>query len=125
MDIESSCTKLNLLLDTLAEEIPSCFEGKPSLIIKKNHTNIQFLIILAHEVSTARNQMHCLAIKYFFTSRKMSIDTSMDQMQLKFLENKRCGSLKKTFQLFRSKTPQMPEMFPQKNIKIPNCLTLM
>ena len=58
-----------------------CWElllGKPRLKIITTYTNLQFLTFSADQISVTKNHLHCLTFKYFFTSRKTSIDTLKD-----------------------------------------------
>ena len=61
---------------------------KPSLIIKRNLTNNQFLAVVSHQVSVAKNQTHRSAIEEVFMERKLSVDILMHEMQQMVLESK-------------------------------------
>ena len=72
MDIEALCTEIKLLIKILTEEVLTAVLSE-IWIIKTNHTNFQFLAVLTHGVSVAKNQMHCQAIRQFLRSRKSQL----------------------------------------------------
>ena len=107
LDNKSFCTKTNLLIKTLTEEILTAVLRETEFLYqdqKTNFTEYKFSAILAHQKFVAMNQMQCLAIKKIFRSRKLSIDTLMDEMPAVVLESKRIGSQVKlkTLWLLRS-----------------------
>ena len=106
-----------MLTDTLTEEILAAALNETEFAYQEESYNLLFSFVLAHQHSVAKRQMHCLAIKKLFASRKMSIDSLMDAIQPLVLENKRFDSQEnsKTLALsgfFRSPKFLTLETFP-------------
>ena len=86
-DFESSGKKTNLLIESLAEEVPTIASKEPEFEYHdKSYQFSFFLSFCAQQTFFVINQKHFLAIKLLLTSIKKLSETRMEGMPQVILE---------------------------------------